>query len=65
MANPVERDPRDVLKAGAPEQVRTAVRQSVQGLEYRTRIIMSCGGGMPQEVSTENINAFSGEVVML
>jgi uroporphyrinogen-III decarboxylase len=57
--------PRDVLAAGGPEDVREAVRQSVQGVEDRSRIIMSCGGGMPQGVSTENLNAFSDEVAML
>jgi uroporphyrinogen-III decarboxylase len=57
--------PRDVLKAGTPAQVRETVRQSVQGLEDRKRIIMSCGGGMPQDVSTDNINAFVEEVALL
>ncbi|MEI8206223.1 MAG: uroporphyrinogen decarboxylase family protein [Kiritimatiellales bacterium] len=57
--------PRDVLKAGSPEAVRQAVRESVKGLPDRTRIIMSCGGGMPQAVSTENINAFLDEVKLL
>ena len=54
--------PRDVLAGGSPEDVREAVRQSVQGVEDRSRIIMSCGGGMPQDVSTESLNAFADEV---
>ena len=57
--------PRDVLKAGTPEEVREAVRESFKNVENRSRIIMSCGGGMPQEVTTENINAFSSEVQSL
>jgi len=32
------------------------------GLEDRRRIIASCGGGMPPEVSTDNINAFIAAV---
>ena len=57
--------PRDVLKEGTPGVVRQAVRESVEGLEDRSRIIMSCGGGMPQDVTTENINAFLSEVESL
>ena len=57
--------PRDVLKAGTAEDVRKAVKASVQTVEDRSRIIMSCGGGMPQEVSSENIAAFCNEVELL
>lgn len=57
--------PRDVLKKGTPEAVRQAVRESIEGVEDRSRIIMSCGGGMPQDVTTENINAFLSEVKSL
>ena len=39
--------------------------QNLKGLEDRSRIIMSCGGGMPQDVTTENINAFLSEVESL
>jgi uroporphyrinogen-III decarboxylase len=47
--------PRDILKEGTPQDVTNALRKSVEGLDDRTRIILSCGGGMPDGVSTENI----------
>jgi uroporphyrinogen decarboxylase len=50
--------PRDVLAAGTPAQVTEAVEKMLAGIEERSRIIASCGGGMPPGVSTENINAF-------
>jgi uroporphyrinogen decarboxylase len=53
--------PRDVLAGGTPDAVREAVRESVSDLEDRTRIIMSCGGGMPQGVNTENLEVFLKE----
>ena len=57
--------PRDVLKEGTPQDVRNAVQHAVANVEDRSRIIMSCGGGMPQEVSSENIEAFCSEVELL
>jgi len=57
--------PRDVLKAGSPQDVREAARRSLDGVEDFRRIIMSCGGGMPQEVPSENIFAFCDEVASL
>jgi uroporphyrinogen-III decarboxylase len=50
--------PRDVLAQGTPDGVRDAVRTLVDALEDRRRVILSCGGGMPPNVSTENIQAF-------
>ena len=50
--------PRDVLAQGTPDGVRDAVRALVDTLEDRRRVILSCGGGMPPNVSTENIQAF-------
>ena len=50
--------PRDVLAQGSPEDVRAAVRAEIDRLEDRRRVILSCGGGMPPGVSTENILAF-------
>ena len=50
--------PRDVLAAGTPEQVSQGVRIMLSELEDRRRIIASCGGGVPPDVSTENIKAF-------
>jgi uroporphyrinogen-III decarboxylase len=49
---------RDVLAAGTSVQVKEAVEVMLKGLQSRSRIIASCGGGMPPDVSTENINAF-------
>jgi uroporphyrinogen decarboxylase len=54
--------PRDVLAAGTPAEVAQAVGTMLTGLEDRRRIIASCGGGMPPEVSTDNINAFIAAV---
>jgi uroporphyrinogen-III decarboxylase len=50
--------PRDVLAAGTPHDVQEAVKQSVAGLDDWGRLILSCGGGMPPDVPTENIQAF-------
>ena len=48
---------RDVLAAGTPADVRDGVRAALEGVKDRSRIILSCGGGMPGGVSTENIEA--------
>jgi uroporphyrinogen decarboxylase len=50
--------PRDVLAQGTPEQIANCVRESLNPVKDKSRIIMSCGGGMPDSVSTENINIF-------
>ncbi len=50
--------PRDVLAAGSPQQVADAVKSAVDSVTDRTRIILSCGGGMSPGVPTENIKAF-------
>jgi uroporphyrinogen-III decarboxylase len=50
--------PRDVLAAGTPEQVREETRKMVQQFGDKNRVIWSCGGGMPPDVTTENIKAF-------
>lgn len=50
--------PRDVLAAGTPDDVRQGVQAMLDSIEDRRRIIYSCGGGMPPNVSTENIRAF-------
>jgi uroporphyrinogen decarboxylase len=54
--------PRDVLAAGTAEQVFGKTVDMVKSLEDRTRVMMSCGGGMPPAVTTENINAFINAV---
>ncbi|MBN1302584.1 MAG: uroporphyrinogen decarboxylase family protein [Melioribacteraceae bacterium] len=50
--------PRDVLAAGSAEDVTHAVIELIQSLEDRKHVIISCGGGMPPDVKTENIKAF-------
>ncbi len=50
--------PRDILANGTPEQVRMAVRKAFEEIDNHDRIIWSAGGGMPPDVSTENIQAF-------
>lgn len=50
--------PRDVLAAGTTEEVEQKTKELIDSLEDRSRIIMSCGGGMPPNVSTENVKAF-------
>jgi uroporphyrinogen decarboxylase len=49
--------PRDVLAGGSPADVTQAVTDMLQGLEDHSRLIVSCGGGMPPAVATENIRA--------
>jgi uroporphyrinogen decarboxylase len=50
--------PRDVLAAGSPEDVKKAVRELLASTNDSARLMLSCGGGMPPAVSTENIRAF-------
>jgi len=54
--------PRDVLAAGTPEQVFNTTVDLIKSLENRSNVIMSCGGGMPPGVTTENLNAFINAV---
>jgi uroporphyrinogen-III decarboxylase len=53
---------RDVLAAGTCEDVRKSVKDALESVSDKSRIILSCGGGMPQDVSTENIEAFISAV---
>jgi len=53
---------RDVLAAGTPEDVRKSVKAALDSVADKSRIILSCGGGMPPDVSTENIEAFLSAV---
>ncbi len=48
----------DVLADGTPEEVRNSVKAALESVRDKSRIILSCGGGMPPDVSTENIEAF-------
>ena len=49
---------RDVLAAGTPEDVHNSVKAALESVSDKSRIILSCGGGTPPGVSTENIEAF-------
>jgi uroporphyrinogen-III decarboxylase len=50
--------PRDVLAEGTAEDVRNSVDSVLESVSDKSRIILSCGGGMPFGVPTENIEAF-------
>ena len=50
--------PRDVLARGTPEEVRAAVKALLAGTSDRSRLILSCAGGLPPGVSTENLRTF-------
>lgn len=54
--------PRDVLAAGTPLQVNEAVKKAMAEISDHTRVLWSCGGGMPPNVSSENISAFINAV---
>ena len=50
--------PRDILAQGTPDDVKRAVTELVNGLQDRSRLILSCGGGLPPGAPTENIQTF-------
>jgi uroporphyrinogen decarboxylase len=50
--------PRDVLANGTPQEVKNETTKIIQYLKDKSRVILSCGGGMPPAVPTENIKAF-------
>ena len=50
--------PRDVLASASPEEVFEKTKELVAALRDRARVVVSCGGGMPPGVRTENIIAF-------
>ncbi len=49
--------PRDVLADGTPEEVHRSTEDMLDALEDHSRVIVSCGGGMPPDAPTENIRA--------
>ncbi|MBN1508023.1 MAG: uroporphyrinogen decarboxylase family protein [Sedimentisphaerales bacterium] len=49
--------PRDVLAQGTPQDVANAVKGAIEPLTDKSRIILSCGGGLPPAVPSENIAA--------
>ena len=50
--------PRDVLALGTPAEVSAAVRKLLAETADHSRLILSCAGGMPPDVTTENLRAF-------
>lgn len=54
--------PRDVLGSGSADDVKKVTTELLNSLKDKSRVILSCGGGMPPGVSTENINAFINTV---
>jgi uroporphyrinogen-III decarboxylase len=50
--------PRDVLARGTPDEIKRGTARLIGSLEDMSRVILSCGGGMPPGVSTENLQAF-------
>ncbi len=50
--------PRDVLAKGSPAEVRAAVQKLLGETADKSKLILSCAGGMPPGVSSENIKAF-------
>ncbi|MBW8039513.1 MAG: uroporphyrinogen decarboxylase [Planctomycetes bacterium] len=54
----------DVLAAGTPQQVKNSVKAALDSVADKSRLIISAGGGMPPDVSTENIEAFLSAINM-
>jgi uroporphyrinogen-III decarboxylase len=50
--------PRDVLANGDAASVTETTLKLVNSLQDKSKVIFSCGGGMPPAVSSENITAF-------
>ncbi|MGB8295099.1 MAG: uroporphyrinogen decarboxylase family protein, partial [Polyangia bacterium] len=50
--------PRDVLAKGSPADVVAAVKRLLAETADRSKLILSCAGGMPPGVPTENLRAF-------
>lgn len=50
--------PRDVLASASAAEIDKTTRDLLSSLKNKSRVIMSCGGGMPPAVSSENISAF-------
>lgn len=54
--------PRDVLAAGTVEDVTNITTELIKSLDDRSRVVMSCGGGMPPNVGSDKIKAFLNAV---
>ncbi len=56
--------PRDVLAKGSPADVQAAVKKLLAETPDKSRLMLSCAGGMPPGVSTQNIQAFIAATVL-
>ncbi len=54
--------PRDVLAAGPADEVKKWTSKMYSETTDKNRILWSCGGGMPPDVSSENLHAFLSEI---
>ncbi len=54
--------PRDVLARGTTEEVKECTLELLKAINDHSRVIYSCGGGMPPEVSNDSIHAFINTV---
>ena len=50
--------PRDVLASGTPNQVRQCVQDTLSALDHTRGLVFSCGGGVPNKVSSANLRMF-------
>jgi uroporphyrinogen decarboxylase len=50
--------PRDVLARGTVNDIRDAVTGLLGSLDNVSHVLLSCGGGMPPDVTTEQVQAF-------
>jgi uroporphyrinogen decarboxylase len=50
--------PREVMAEGTPQIVAESLKQMLDMIQDKSKIILSCGGGMPPGVPTKNIIAF-------
>jgi uroporphyrinogen decarboxylase len=51
-----------VLAEGTPADVTRSITEMLNALDDRSRLIVSCGGGMPPHAPTENIQALISTV---
>jgi len=49
--------PRDVLAQGTPADVEASARAAIESLQDRSHVILSCGGGIPPQVPSANVEA--------
>jgi uroporphyrinogen-III decarboxylase len=57
--------PRDVLAEGTPADVVRATTEMLNAIEDKSRLVVSCGGGMPPKAPTDNIKALIDTVQQL